>query len=170
MWLRIITATTSNIQLSHTSNTLTPLFPSPPLHLGLLVRDHVQLLLADSGLGLVGVVEVLLRLVGGVEPLSPLAHLVLQPRPHLRQLLGLLPDWLRLRAALGRRRRHAPTALLHLVHPRLVALDLLLQSLEETRYAEGWSNPFVFVLNEALSCLDKMHHKEQLGHVWYVLV
>lgn len=62
--------------------------PQPP-YLGFLISDHVQLLLSYPGLSFISVIKVLLGQVRSVQPVSPLSHLILQPRPHLLQLFHL---------------------------------------------------------------------------------
>ena len=105
--------------------TLSPRRHGP--HLGLLLRHHVQLLLAHPGLGLGGVGVELLGAVGlGQAVVAPvrLGDELRPQLPHLPQaaLQGGLPRPVHLALGLA-----AP---LDVVDARLVALDLLLQRLE----------------------------------------
>ena len=84
-------------------------------HLGLLVCHHVQLLLPHPRFGLGGVAVEELCCVGALQALSP--QLGLQP-----QLLPGVPQLLQPPARL-------PAPPQQLLHPRLVALQLLLQRL-----------------------------------------
>lgn len=113
--------------------------PRSSPHLGLLVSDHVKLLLSDPGLGLIRVVVVVLAGAGALQPLSAIGHLVLEAGPRLLQVLQLLCGSLSLRSALcAGGRRHPPPSLQHLLHSRLVALDLPLQRLMDREGDSEW--------------------------------
>lgn len=114
------TAAQDGVRRGGTGGYGTPPIPPRGPYLGLLLGHHVQLLLAHPGLGLGGVAVELLGGVGALQALVP--QLRLQPQ--------LLPGLPQLPHPLGRARQ-PPAPPQQLLHSRLVALQLLLQRLQE---------------------------------------
>lgn len=104
----------------------------PHTHLALLLVHHVQLLLAQPGLHLRRVEEVLLRLVHGVQDQLPPLRLGPQQTPQLGQLVMARPHVVGLGAPYG---RHEGGPFQDVLDPALVALKLPLESLQAEQRA-----------------------------------
>lgn len=112
--------------------------PDPP-HLGLLLRHHVQLLLAHPRLGLGRVEVVLLCPVRLLQPPVPLLCLLDEEAPQLLQVGEPLPDGLGIQAAAVGDDVLAP--LKDVIDARLVSLDFFLEGLwEQGTHTKGLLN------------------------------